>query len=96
MAAGCCPCSHRRDEARRRRRADLLSPAADDEGLVVEPQAAMFLQNLLRGIEVCAGGHHRIQPLVLDLIHIDGGFQAANKVEVPIRSPISEGSVCIS
>src|SRR5262249_39565562 len=45
----------------------------DDIRLVLEPQPTVLLQHFAGVVEIASVGHHRLQPLVLDLRDIDGG-----------------------
>jgi hypothetical protein len=70
--------------------------ARDHVGFIEEPEAAVLLQNLARGIEITACAQLLAQALVVDLRDVHGGVPGANSVEVPMLSAISEGSVCMS
>src|SRR5215469_16068563 len=48
-----------------------IAAPGHDEGLVVEPEAPVLLQYLLRRLEVRAAVHDRIEALVLDLVDVD-------------------------
>src|SRR5580692_1010773 len=50
------------------------APPRDHKGLIVEPQAAVLLQHALCGREVGATRNNFFEPLVFDLIHVDGGI----------------------
>src|SRR5437660_11547975 len=45
--------------------------ARDDEALVVEPETPVLLQDLRGGLEVATRADHGLEPLVLDLAHVD-------------------------
>src|SRR5690348_5928632 len=53
------------------RRGHSVAATRHDEGLIVEPETPVLLQDLLRRLEVRAALDDRIEPLVLDLIDID-------------------------
>src|SRR6516225_1635577 len=53
-----------------RRRPSRPAPA-DDEGLIVEPQTAVALQDGLGRLQVTTRVHHRIQSFVFDLVDVD-------------------------
>jgi hypothetical protein len=48
-----------------------VTPPRDDERFVVEPKPPVFLQHLLCRVEISAVGDDGVEPLILDLIHID-------------------------
>ena len=64
----------------------LESVATDDhERFVVEPEATVAVQDRLRGIEIRAGCDHGIEPLFLNLIHVNR--------RVPRRKHVSTDAV---
>src|SRR5207249_1054691 len=58
-------------DLRTRRRS--IAPPRHHERLVVEPQPAVLAQHALRGLEIGSARDDRVQPLILDLIGVDGG-----------------------
>src|SRR5262249_58470438 len=59
---------------RREGAASSTSFARDDVGFVEEPEAAVRLERLARGIDIASGAQFGGQPLVVDLRHVDGGI----------------------
>ncbi len=47
-------------------------PPRHDEAFVLEPEAAVFLQHVPRGVQVVAVGDGGVEAGVVDLGHVDG------------------------
>src|SRR4029453_5436795 len=50
-----------------------LAPTRDHVGFVVEPEPAVFAQNLAGGVEIASAGDDLGEPVVFDLRHVDCG-----------------------
>src|SRR5262245_50436981 len=49
-----------------------LAPARDHVGFVVEPESAVIVQHLLRGLQIASVGNDFGEAIILDLRNVDG------------------------
>ncbi|MBW3653381.1 MAG: hypothetical protein KY433_07270 [Actinobacteria bacterium] len=75
------------------KRVSLLVAARDDELLVVEPRAALLVEDFLRRLELPAAPADLVEALVLDLADIDHGVPRGRQRRRAERAAFARGRI---